>query len=283
MRTIDSVQDMVDIREKLERPMALIPTMGALHTGHVSLIDKAKQENASVVVSIFINPTQFGPREDFQSYPRELESDLAILQSLDVNIVFAPSQEDMYPNGFDTWVELGDISHRLEGEQRPGHFRGVSTVVTKLFTIIRPDTAYFGQKDAQQTIVIGKLNRDLNLGVNVKVLPTVREPDGLAMSTRNSYLKPDERQASKVLFQSLTLAYDMHSNGQQNANEIKNEMRELIGKESLAIINYISVADLDTLEEIKQTTDGALISIAVKIGQTRLIDNITVGSNSKQV
>ncbi len=283
MRTIFSVQEMVDIRDKLERPMALIPTMGALHAGHVSLVDKAKQENASVVVSIFVNPAQFGPREDFQSYPRQLESDLDLLESLDVNVVFAPGQQDMYPNGFDTWVESGDISHRLEGEQRPGHFRGVSTVVTKLFTITRPDTAYFGQKDAQQTIVIGKLNRDLNLGVNVKVLPTVRESDGLAMSTRNSYLKPNERQASRVLFQSLTLAYDMHSNGQQNANDIKYEMRKLIGKESLAIINYISVADLDTLEEIKQTNEGALISIAVKIGKTRLIDNITLRSNSKHM
>jgi pantoate--beta-alanine ligase len=281
MRTIDSITEMVEIRNQIKRPMALVPTMGALHHGHISLIDKAKEENASVIVSIFINPTQFGPKEDFQSYPRELESDLSILKSLDIDVVFMPNQDDMYPNGFETWVEVRGIGDRLEGEQRPGHFRGVATVVTKLFAITRPDTAYFGQKDAQQVVVIGKLNRDLNLGVDLKALPTIREPDGLAMSTRNFYMEAHERQASSVIFRSLALAHDMYFKGYRNSNEIKDEIRTLIEEEPLARINYISIAQIDTLEEIEHINNHALISVAVNIGQTRLIDNITVGPATK--
>jgi pantoate--beta-alanine ligase len=259
---------------KLERPIGFVPTMGFLHEGHLSLVRKARQENASVVVSIFVNPTQFGPGEDFKQYPRNLERDQDFLSKEGVDVVFIPPAEEMYPDGFDTSVRVGELTKRLEGESRPGHFDGVNTVVAKLFNIMQPDIAYFGQKDGQQAAVIKKMVADLNMNLKVAVLPTVREADGLAMSSRNSYLSPDERRAATVLYKSLCLAEELWQKGELNAETIRRHMRELIGRETLAAIDYVSAANAKTLEELDTLNTSAMVSLAVKIGGTRLIDNI---------
>ena len=215
---------MTAAQREVARPLGLVPTMGALHEGHLSLVHRAREENATAAASIFVNPTQFGPNEDYRSYPRDLDRDLALLEERGVDLVFLPEPDDMYPAGFDTWVDVDRIASRLEGESRPGHFRGVATVVTKLFTIVRPDRAYFGQKDAQQAQVIRRINADLNLGVEPVVMPTVREADGLAMSSRNAYLNPQEREAALVLYRSLCLAREMYNNGVASASRIRDAM-----------------------------------------------------------
>ena len=259
-----------------ERPLGLVPTMGALHAGHRSLLDRARSDNATLAATIFVNPTQFGPAEDFTEYPRDHERDLAMMEETGVDLLFTPSVDEVYPAGFDTSIDVGRIAERLEGEHRPGHFLGVATVVCKLLTIARPDRAYFGQKDAQQSLVIKRLNADLNLGAEIVVCPTVRETDGLALSSRNKYLGPSEREAATVLYRSLKLAEDLDTS---DANEIRTRMQGLIDDEPLADADYVSVADAETLEELDVVDRPALVSLAVHVGETRLIDNILVHSD----
>jgi len=273
MQVINTILEMRALRLQAAGPVGFVPTMGFLHEGHLSLVRRAREENETVVVSIFVNPTQFGPKEDFKSYPRDTDRDLARLEPL-TDICFMPQAAEMYPEDFDSWVEPGDIATRLEGAARPGHFRGVTTVVAKLFNIVSPDRAYFGQKDAQQLAVIKKMVSDLDMNPEVVACPTVREPDGLAMSSRNTYLNPEQREAAAVLYRALNLAEKRWKQGEQDAGTIRHEMVELIEKEPLAEIDYISVADAATLREMHRLKPPALVSLAVKIGRTRLIDNV---------
>ena len=276
MKVVETIEDMKRLRLKLNEPVGLVPTMGYLHQGHLSLVRRARTENRSLVVSIFVNPTQFGPGEDFNKYPRNPERDLALLEKERVDVVFIPPADEMYPSGFDSWVEVAKLTRRLEGGRRPRHFKGVTTVVCKLFNIVQPTRAYFGHKDAQQLVVIRRMVADLNMNLEIVTLPTVREADGLAMSSRNSYLNPEERRAAAVLFKALTLAQDLRSNGERSAEQLRREMTALIQKEPLASIDYVSIADPKTLEELDEVTSPALVSLAVKIGSTRLIDNVVL-------
>jgi pantoate--beta-alanine ligase len=251
--------------------------MGYLHEGHLTLVRQAKAENDSVVVSIFVNPTQFGPKEDFKQYPRNPQRDLALLEREGTDLVFMPPVEEIYPPDFNSWVEVGRLAERLEGASRPGHFRGVVTVVARLFDLVKPDRAYFGQKDAQQLIVIKRMVADLNMNLEVVAVPTVREPDGLAMSSRNTYLNPEERKQATALYQALTLAQKLYNDGENDAKAIRRQMTALIKKQPLANIDYISIADAVTLDELDVVKPPALVSMAVRIGETRLIDNVVVG------
>ena len=277
MKVIETIADMRGLRQQLAEPVGFVPTMGYLHEGHLSLVKQARLENASVVASIFVNPTQFGPQEDFSRYPRDPQRDLSMLEEEGTDIVFMPPVAEMYPQQFGSWVEVGGVTGRLEGASRPGHFRGVTTVVAKLFNIVQPNRAYFGQKDAQQAVVIKKMVADLDMNLEVITLPTVREPDGLAMSSRNTYLNPDERQAALVLYQALNLAQQLWSQGEKDAEKLRHEMLSLIKKQPLADIDYVSIADAETLDELDRVNPSALISMAVKIGKTRLIDNVVLG------
>ncbi len=261
----------------LERPLGLVPTMGYLHEGHISLARRARQECNSVAASIFVNPTQFGPHEDLSRYPRNIERDLKLLEAAGTDLVWLPTTEVMYPPGFQTWVTVESLTSPLEGAMRPGHFRGVTTVVAKLFNAIRPEKAYFGQKDAQQAAVIHQMTRDLSYPIEIVICPTVREADGLAMSSRNSYLNPEERQAATVLFRALTAAQSAYHNGERDAEALRRLMRETIEAEPLARLQYVSCADYDTLTELESVTGKTLLSMAVFIGNTRLIDNIVLG------
>jgi pantoate--beta-alanine ligase len=276
MKIVGTVAELRKLREKLPGPLGFVPTMGYLHEGHLVLVRQAKAENASVAVSIFVNPTQFGPKEDFRQYPRDAERDLSLLKKEGTDVVFMPPVEEIYPPGFNSWVEVGRLAERLEGASRPGHFRGVVTVVARLFELVKPDRAYFGQKDAQQLIVIRKMAADLALNLEVIAVPTVREADGLAMSSRNTYLNPEERKQAVVLYQALTLAQRLYAEGEKDARVIRQKMTALIQKQPLADIDYISIADAETLEELDVVRPPALVSMAVKIGKTRLIDNIVV-------
>jgi pantoate--beta-alanine ligase len=237
----------------------------------------ARAGNPSVVVSIFVNPPQFGPEEDFDSYPRDTRRDLALLEKEGTDVVFMPSVAEMYPEPFNSWIEVGRVTERLEGASRPGHFKGVATVCAKLFNIVQPTTAYFGQKDAQQAVVIKKMVADLNMDLKIITLPTVREPDGLAVSSRNTYLNPDERKAAVVLYQALSLAQKLWSQGEKDAQRLRDEMIRLIQQQPLATIDYVSVANAETLDELEKVNPPALVSLAVKIGSTRLIDNVVLG------
>jgi len=248
--------------------------MGFLHEGHLSLVKQAKKDNLKVAVSIFVNPTQFGPSEDFKTYPRDLERDLALLEKTGADITFIPSDREMYPDGYNSWVEVSRITETLEGRHRPGHFRGVTTIVAKLFNLVEPTRAYFGQKDAQQAIVICKMVSDLNMNLEVITAPTIRETDGLAMSSRNIYLNTAERKAATILYIALVKSKEQWQNGEKDAEHLRQMMTGLIQKEPLAKIDYISIADAQTLEEISVIDRPALISLAVKIGKTRLIDNL---------
>jgi pantoate--beta-alanine ligase len=230
-----------------------------------------------VIVSIFVNPTQFGPSEDLDAYPRDMERDLRLLEPLGVNLVWTPTPEIMYPDGYQTWVEVDALTTPLEGAQRPGHFRGVTTVVAKLFNGVQPDKAYFGQKDAQQAAVIRRMTRDLNYPIEIVVCPIVREPDGLAMSSRNSYLDPEQRKAALVLHRALNAAKDSYKAGERDAEKLRANMQATIEAEPLAQMQYVSCADYDTLEELDQITGKALLSMAVYVGRTRLIDNFVLG------
>jgi len=276
MRVITSVAEMRRARREMAGSVGLVPTMGALHEGHLSLVRHARAHDDTVVASIFVNPTQFSPGEDYARYPRDPDRDLALLRDLGTDLVFMPPAEDVYSDGFDTYVQVEKLTRRLEGAHRPGHFRGVATVVTKLFNVVQPHRAYFGQKDAQQLAVIRRLARDLDLPVEVVGLPTVREPDGLAMSSRNMYLSPKERQAAAVLYRSLEAAQELWRSGVRDAARIRGRMNEVLADEPLARIDYVSVADADTLEELETVDRPALASLAVRIGKTRLIDNVTL-------
>ena len=273
MRAIEKIDAFRAGAGRMARPVGLVPTMGALHEGHMSLVRRARDENATVVVSIFVNPAQFGPGEDFAAYPRDMDADLGRLDEAGVDVVFAPSAEEMYPDGFDTHVDVGRIAERLEGAARPGHFQGVATVVCKLLSIARPDRAYFGSKDAQQGLVIQRLNADLDLGVEIVMCPTIREPDGLALSSRNAYLDADERMAATVLYRALSTAQSM---GGGPAEAVRSAMLDVLEAEPLASVEYVSVADADTLEELTTVDGPALVSLAARIGSTRLIDNIVI-------
>ncbi len=275
MKVAETIAGMRQLRQQLAEPVGFVPTMGYLHEGHLSLVRQARAENPSVVVSIFVNPTQFGPQDDFRSYPRDTRRDLTLLEPI-TDAVFMPPADEVYPEKFDSWVEVGGIAGRLEGSSRPGHFRGVTTVVAKLFNIVQPARAYFGQKDAQQAIIIKKMVADLDMNIEIVTLPTVREPDGLAMSSRNTYLNPEQRQAATVLYRALSLAQEIWSGGETNAGTIRREMAKLIEKEPMADIDYISIADAGTLEEMHRLKPPVLVSMAVKIGKTRLIDNVVL-------
>ena len=264
-------------RRALAGPVGFVPSMGFLHAGHISLVQRARAECASVAVSIFVNPTQFGPKEDLAKYPRDLPRDLALLESAGAELVWTPTPESMYPPGFQTWVEVDELTQRLEGELRPGHFRGVTTIVAKLFNAVRPDRAYFGQKDAQQAAVIRRMARDLNFPVEMVVCPTVREADGLAMSSRNVYLNVEERKAATVLFRALEAAKAAYDEGEREADNLRRVMREIVQAEPLARLQYVSCADYDTLDELETVSGKALLSMAVYLGKTRLIDNFVIG------
>ncbi len=254
--------------------VGFVPTMGYLHEGHLTLVRQARAESSTVVVSIFVNPTQFGPKEDFKAYPRNPECDLDMLENEKIDIAFMPSSEEMYPKDYSSWVMVEKITDMLEGNSRPGHFKGVATIVAKLFNIVQPNRAYFGQKDFQQAIVIKKMVDDLNMNLEVIVVPTVRDKDGLAMSSRNIFLDPQQRQAATILFKALTSARQLWEKGEMDAKYIRQKMVSFIAKEPLAKIEYVSIADIETLEELAQIDRSAVASLAVRFGKTRLIDNI---------
>jgi pantoate--beta-alanine ligase len=276
MKTVERIDSLREIIASLKNPIGLVPTMGFLHEGHLSLVRRAKMDCASVVTSIFVNPTQFGPNEDLENYPRDLERDLSLLEQNGVDLVWMPTNEIMYPPEFQTWVTVDELTQRLEGLQRPDHFRGVTTIVLKLFNAVQPEKAYFGQKDAQQSIVIRRMVRDLNLPIEIVVCPTIRESDGLAMSSRNSYLNEEERKAAAVLYRALSKARASFESGEHKAEALRRIMSATLAEEPLAQPQYISVADLDTLVEMEGSIARALLSMAVYIGGTRLIDNVVL-------
>lgn len=276
VREIGEVRRLLEPARRAGKSIGFVPTMGYLHEGHLSLIEKARAENDRVVVSIFVNPTQFGPGEDSQRYPRDLPRDLDLCARAGVGLVFTPEPSEMYPAGFQTRVEVESLSQGLCGGSRPGHFRGVATVVAKLFAIVQPDRAYFGEKDAQQLRVIERMTMDLSLPVRIVPVPTLRESDGLAMSSRNVYLGAEERRAALVLYRALMLARDLTAAGMRQAAEIKRRMFSLIKAEPMARLDYLAIVDSDTLVPVEELQKPVLIALAVYIGKTRLIDNITV-------
>ncbi len=279
MNLLETVAGAVAASGTSARSLGLVPTMGALHRGHLALVRRALAENQAVVVSIFVNPTQFGPEEDLQSYPRDLARDLSVLEGLGVDMAFVPSADEMYPAASDTWVSVDGISARLEGEHRPGHFRGVATVVAKLFNIFRPDRAYFGEKDAQQLAVVRRLAADLNTGVDVVSVPTVRDADGLALSSRNANLTPEQRRAAPVLYQGLTKAETLWREGERDAEVLWRAVRATLKGEALVdSVDYVSVADPDSMEGVSNVDGPALVLGAMRMGATRLIDNVALGS-----
>ncbi|MDD5128702.1 MAG: pantoate--beta-alanine ligase [Candidatus Omnitrophica bacterium] len=263
--------------KQLKKRIGFVPTMGALHPGHFSLISRARKENDIVAVSIFVNPAQFGKGEDFKKYPRRFKQDIESCRRLGVDLVFLPDRDNMYPEGYSTFVNVDNLSDCLCGASRPGHFRGVATVVAKLLNILHPDALYLGQKDAQQAIIISRMVKDLNFPVKVKVLPTVRQEDGLALSSRNAYLNKQERSVALVLSKALRLAETLIRNGQRNCGRIISRMRQLIEKNRPAKIDYIAIIDPEQLKELRKIEPGCLIALAVKIGKVRLIDNTVIG------
>ena len=277
MKIVSSLSDLRTARLSLKGTVGLVPTMGYLHEGHLSLIRQAKAECEHVIVTIFVNPTQFGPNEDFSNYPRDIEHDLKLINPLGVDLVWNPAPEIMYPPGYQAWVEVEALTRPLEGALRPGHFRGVTTVVAKLFNATQPDKAYFGQKDAQQAAVIRQMTRDLNFPIEIVVCPTVREADGLALSSRNKYLEGDDRKAATILFRALSAAKDIYEAGERNAEKLRRKMKEVLESEPRAQIQYVSCADYDTLEELAVIQGKTLLSMAVFLGKTRLIDNFVLG------
>jgi len=276
MKKVITIPELRRARYGLSAPLGLVPTMGFLHEGHLSLVRAARTECAGIVVSIFVNPTQFGPQEDLTAYPRDLPRDLNLLEAEGVDLVWTPTPEIMYPPGFQTWVTVEEVTRPLEGAMRPGHFRGVTTVVAKLFNAVQPDKAYFGQKDAQQAAVIRQMAHDLDFNLEVVVCPIVREPDGLALSSRNVYLNPEERKAATVLSRALFAARDAFPAGERDAQRLRQQMAEMINAEPLARLQYVSCAHPDTLEELNGPVSNALLSLAVYIGKTRLIDNVVI-------
>lgn len=258
------------------KTIGLVPTMGYLHEGHLSLIQKSNTENDITVVSIFVNPTQFGPNEDLEKYPKDFNKDVELAQNVGADVIFAPTVSEMYPENYKTFVEVQEITHKLCGISRPIHFRGVTTVVTKLFNIVQANRAYFGQKDAQQAIVLKQMVKDLNMNVEIIVCPIVREKDGLAKSSRNVYLNEDERKQAVVLSQTLTVANKQIMHGERSSDKIKSSIKDMIDEKPLSEIDYISIVDINTLEDAYTINGKILIALAVKFGNTRLIDNIIV-------
>lgn len=280
VHTISEVRDQVAVARRDGKTIGLVPTMGALHEGHLTLVRRARRECGFVCVSIFVNPTQFGPSEDFTRYPRTLDADSDKCREAGVDLIFAPNAQEMYPEGFDTWVEVGGVTEMLEGKLRPGHFRGVATVCLKLFNIFQPRCAYFGQKDYQQLQVVTKMVRDLNLPLEIVPVEIVRESDGLAMSSRNRYLNPEERQAALILSKSLAEAKSAFDSGERSAPAIQSLVQARLDSEPLAKTDYAIIVDAETLLPIDTITRPAVILLAVRIGPTRLIDNVVLRSQS---
>jgi pantoate--beta-alanine ligase len=279
MEIIRNIRKMFQVSKGLRckgETVGFVPTMGALHQGHLSLIRKARKVNDIVVVSIFVNPLQFGPREDLKTYPRNLKRDALLCKKEGADVIFYPDKEELYPPDYKTYVIVQDLSGRLCGKSRPGHFKGVTTVVAKLFNIVNPDIAYFGQKDAQQAIIIKRMAEDLNMPTRIKVMPTVREVDGLALSSRNAYLNKEEKTDALVLPQSLDLAKYLIKSGIRDTDKIIRAISGFIGRKKTAKVDYVSIVDLNNLEPIKKINKKCLIALAVRIGKTRLIDNIIV-------
>ena len=271
------------IRREQDRTVGLVPTMGALHEGHLSLVREARRMCDVVVVSVFVNPAQFGPGEDFEHYPRDLTKDTALLTDYNVDYIFAPPVEEIYPKGFATYVNVEGLSEQLEGASRPGHFRGVSTVVTVLLNTIRPDFAFFGQKDAQQALVIRRLVKDLAFDTEIVILPIVREDSGLAISSRNLYLTTDEQKSATVLHKALVQAKQAFKDGERNASRIADLIRQTVESEPRARLDYVTIADADTLEKLDRVDDRpTLIALAAYVGKTRLIDNTILNKVKKK-
>ena len=264
-----------EIRQSGKR-LGFVPTMGALHAGHLSLVQAARSQCAAVAASLFVNPTQFGPNEDLSKYPRDLDRDRGLLEKENVDLLFAPTAVEMYPRGAVTWVTVEGLSERLEGKSRPGHFRGVATVVSKLFNIVEPDRAYFGQKDAQQAVIIRKMVRDLDLGVEVVVCPTVRESDGLALSSRNVYLNPEERKQALVLYRALCRVQALADRGERDATQLREAALQVFAEEKPVRLDYFEIVNKDSLEPVKDIVRGALVVTAAFVGKTRLIDNLVL-------
>ena len=279
IKTVTTLAELRAARSELDKPVGLVPTMGYLHEGHLSLVRRARVECARVVATIFVNPTQFGPGEDLSSYPRDLPRDLRLLESEGVDLVWTPTEAVLYPAGYQTWVTVKEVTRPLEGERRPGHFRGVATVVSKLFNGASPQKAYFGQKDAQQARVIRQMTRDLNWPIEIVVCPIVRETDGLALSSRNAYLDPQQRRAATVLYRALSAAQAAFDAGERDAEQLRRIVRETLAGEPLARLQYVSCAHPDTLQELERFTGRALLSMAVFVGRTRLIDNMVLGGD----
>jgi pantoate--beta-alanine ligase len=277
MKVAVGLDELWAYRKELESPLGLVPTMGYLHEGHLSLVRQAREQCASVGVSIFVNPTQFAPNEDLESYPRDLERDYKLLEEQGVDLVWTPTDADVYPPGAQTWVEVAELTQELEGKRRPGHFRGVTTVVAKLFNAFQPDKAFFGQKDAQQAVVIRRMVTDLLFPIEIVVCPIVREPDGLAMSSRNAYLDTEQRKAATALSRALRTAERAFEMGERDADALRHMMMDVLNEEPQAEVQYVSAADPQSLRELEGDVDGALLSMAVYVGKTRLIDNVVVG------
>ena len=275
-KTIENTKKLIKIAKNEQKSIGFVPTMGALHAGHISLITAARKKCDFVAVSIFVNPTQFAPTEDLNNYPRPLEKDLEICQNAGVDLVFLPSNEQMYPSPNLTWVTVETLSANLCGQSRPTHFRGVTTVCTKLFNIIEPDFAFFGQKDAQQSIIIKKMVADLNMPLEIVVCPTVRQPDGLAMSSRNKYLTAEQKQQATGIYKSLQFAEKLIQNGQTDPEKVIAQMRQTFAQYPLIESDYICIVDVETLQNINRIKAKVLIAVAAKLGKSRLIDNIMV-------
>ncbi len=276
VKKIKEVREIITSVKKKGKIIGFVPTMGALHQGHLSLMRAARKKCGYVVISIFVNPTQFGPREDYRRYPRNLARDLKLIREAQVDLVFTPAVSEMYPDEQLTWVEVKKMQDGLCGRSRPGHFQGVATVVAKLFNIVQPDTAFLGEKDFQQAQIIKRMVKDLNMNIKIEALPTIREKDGLAMSSRNNYLNPKEREAAAVLHKSLKMAVGLVEDGEKKSGKIIQKMRGVINQEPLAKIDYIQIVEPENLRPVKTIQKEALIALAVWIGKTRLIDNIRI-------
>ena len=275
MKIYNNIEQLREAIKNAERPIGLVPTMGFLHQGHLELINQAKKDNKTVIVTIFVNPTQFGPNEDYEKYPRDIDHDINLLKSLETNFVFIPERESLYTENHNTWVNVEKLDEKLEGHFRPNHFKGVATIVLKLLNITTPDNAYFGQKDAQQVQIIKQMVADLNLSIKINSIPTVREYDGLALSSRNVYLTKDERKSAKEIYQSLLLAQRLFEKGINNAEIIKKNVSDHIIKNMKnSKIDYVSITQESSLEDLQTIKDSALLSIALHLGKTRLIDNL---------
>lgn len=279
MKTVRTLESLWDARKHLPEPIGFVPTMGYLHDGHLSLVRRARKECASVVVSIFTNPTQFAPGEDLETYPRDIPRDKELLSAEQVDLVWIPAVDEMYPEDYQTWVVVEEVTKPLEGARRPTHFRGVTTIVSKLFNAVNPDRAYFGQKDAQQAVVIKQMVRDLNYPINIEVCPIIREEDGLAMSSRNTYLDALERKAGLSLSRGLFEARKQYAAGERDAGVLREIVRAAVAAEDLAELEYVSCADPETLQELQGDVEECLLSMAVHVGSTRLIDNLVLSAD----